>query len=100
MAVKTTGHEEDLNDILKLNVQLQVALVSLGQDEADEALTVIENHEKSHGLDAWRRFYEEYAQQQSDQSSVLEEVARIKVPVPRNSQTGHRHFGDAVPRPP
>ena len=46
MAVKTTGHEEDLNDILKINVQLQVALVSLGRDEADEALTVIENNEK------------------------------------------------------
>ena len=50
MAVKTTGHEEDLNDILKINVQLQVALVSLGRDEADEALTVIENNEKTMDL--------------------------------------------------
>ena len=39
MAVKTTG-------ILKINVQSQVALVSLGRDEADEALIVIENNEK------------------------------------------------------
>ena len=50
-------HSEWKPVIPKINVQLQVALVSLCRDEP---LTIVRNSNKGFGLDAWRRLCREY----------------------------------------
>ena len=49
--------EKSWDDLSRINAQLQVALVSLCRDEA---LTIVRNSAKGHGLDAWRRMCKEY----------------------------------------
>ena len=55
--VAQTTTDKSWDDLSRIDAQLQVALVSLCRDEA---LTIVRNSAKGHGLDAWRRMCKEY----------------------------------------
>ena len=69
------SQEEGWNEMLWLNAQLQIALVSLCRDEA---LLIIRNSAKGSGLDAWRRLAREY--EPNTEQSNLRLLKRVLQP--------------------
>ena len=73
--VTVKAREDGWNDLVRLNSQLQVALVSLCRDEA---LLIIRNSAKGSGLDAWRRLAREY--EPNTEQSNLRLLKRVLQP--------------------